>query len=302
MSVEKLKSLQDHLNQIILGNPLATKLAVICVLARGHLLIEDIPGVGKTTLAHALADLFGLPFKRVQFTSDLLPTDIIGMTIFDMESKKFHFKKGPIFTSTLLADEINRATPKTQSALLQAMEEQQVSIEGRQIDLPNPFFVIATQNPLEQSGTFPLPESQLDRFLMRVSLGYPSDDFEKQLLKRDKKTQKSSRKAIFEPSEVAALINLVDQVHASDALIDYLQSLLSKTRSNGKFTSGLSPRAGLQWLQAAKAMAFLDQRDAVLPEDIKQLAQYTAAHRLHCNDGSDPSVELSSIIEQTQVL
>ena len=256
MSVEKLKSLQDHLNQIILGNPLATKLAVICVLARGHLLIEDIPGVGKTTLAHALADLFGLPFKRVQFTSDLLPTDIIGMTIFDMESKKFHFKKGPIFTSTLLADEINRATPKTQSALLQAMEEQQVSIEGRQIDLPNPFFVIATQNPLEQSGTFPLPESQLDRFLMRVSLGYPSDDFEKQLLKRDKKTQKSSRKAIFEPSEVAALINLVDQVHASDALIDYLQSLLSKTRSNGKFTSGLSPRAGLQWLQAAKAMAF----------------------------------------------
>ena len=302
MSTKKLNSLLDNLNQIILGNPLATKLSVICLLARGHLLIEDIPGVGKTTLAHALADLFGLPFKRVQFTSDLLPTDIIGMTIFDMESKKFHFKKGPIFTSTLLADEINRATPKTQSALLQAMEEQQVSVEGRQIDLPNPFFVIATQNPLEQSGTFALPESQLDRFLMRISLGYPTDDFEKQLLKQDQKTNKKTRKAVFEPAELVALINLVDQVHVSDALIDYLQSLLSKTRSNGKFINGLSPRAGLQWLQAAKAMAFLEQRDTVLPEDIQQLAKFTAAHRLHCNDGSDSTIELASIIEQTEVL
>ena len=302
MSTEKLNLLLDNLNQIILGNPLATKLSVICLLARGHLLIEDIPGVGKTTLAHALADLFGLPFKRVQFTSDLLPTDIIGMTIFDMESKKFHFKKGPIFTSTLLADEINRATPKTQSALLQAMEEQQVSVEGRQIDLPNPFFVIATQNPLEQSGTFALPESQLDRFLMRISLGYQTDDFEKQLLKQNLKTNKNTRKAVFEPAELIALINLVDLVHVSDALIDYLQSLLSKTRSNGKFINGLSPRAGLQWLQAAKAMAFLEQRDTVLPEDIQQLAKFTAAHRLHCNDGSDSAIELASIIEQTEVL
>ena len=309
MSSNKLSQLLAQLNSIILGNPLATKLSVICLLARGHLLIEDIPGVGKTTLSHALADLFGLPFKRVQFTSDLLPTDIIGMTIFDMESKKFHFKRGPIFTSTLLADEINRATPKSQSALLQAMEEQQVSVEGSQIDLPNPFFVIATQNPLEQSGTFPLPESQLDRFLMRISLGYPSDQFEKQLLlshsrnKRKKRNSDADNKAspIFSAGEVLKLIDAVDLVHVSDALVSYLQSLLSQTRNNGKFVCGLSPRAGLQWLQAAKALAFIEGRDAVLPEDIKLLATYTAAHRLHCNDGSDSAVELAAIIEQTEV-
>ncbi len=305
MSIEKLEQLQQRLDQIILGNPLATKLSVICLLARGHLLIEDIPGVGKTTLAHALADLFGLPFKRVQFTSDLLPTDIIGMTIFDMDSKKFLFKKGPLFTSTLLADEINRATPKTQSALLQAMEEQQVSVEGRQIDLPDPFFVIATQNPLEQSGTFPLPESQLDRFLMRLSLGYPSARFEKTLLRQHSKMMSKEacdKQALFSNTELSNLIAAVDDIHVSDALIDYLQSLLSKTRNNGKFLTGLSPRAGLQWLQAAKALAMVEKRDSVLPEDIKTLAPYTAAHRLHCNDGSDTLIELAAIIEQTEIL
>lgn len=301
MSIEKLDLLLEQLNQIILGNPLATKLSVICLLARGHLLIEDIPGVGKTTLSHALANLFGLPFKRVQFTSDLLPTDIIGMTIFDVDTKKFRFKKGPMFTSTLLADEINRATPKTQSALLQAMEEQQVSIDGHQVDLPDPFFVIATQNPLEQSGTFPLPESQLDRFLMRISLGYPTEEFEKLLLKRQHKSN-SECESVFQAQEVADLIAAVDDIHVSDALIDYLQSLLSKTRSSGKFVNGLSPRAGLQWLQAAKALAFLEKRDAVLPDDIKLLAQYTAAHRLHCNDGSDSAAELADIIEHTEIL
>ena len=308
MSNPKIESLLEQLNQIILGNPLATRLAVICLLARGHLLIEDIPGVGKTTLSHALADLFGLPFKRVQFTSDLLPTDIIGMTIFDMDSKKFRFKKGPLFTSTMLADEINRATPKTQSALLQAMEEQQVSVDGRQFDLPNPFFVIATQNPLEHSGTFPLPESQLDRFLMRISLGYPSAAFEKELLKQsnnshaDFKLNGGQRIPVFASGEVLQLMEEVRNVHASDALVDYLQSLLGKTRSSGKFINGLSPRAGLQWLQAAKAHAFLEDRDAVLPEDIKLLARYTAAHRLHCSDGSDSEIELAAIIEQTEVL
>lgn len=305
MSINKLDLLQQRLNQIILGNPQATKLSVICLLARGHLLIEDIPGVGKTTLAHALADLFGLPFKRVQFTSDLLPTDIIGMTIFDMQSKSFRFKKGPLFTSTLLADEINRATPKTQSALLQAMEEQQVSIEGRQVDLPSPFFVIATQNPLEQSGTFPLPESQLDRFLMRLSIGYPGDQVEKQLLKRQSGGSFNSEKDIqpvFTNQELSELIESVDKIHVSDALIDYLQALLSKTRSNGKFVTGLSPRAGLQWLQAAKAMAMIENRDMVLPEDIKYLAPFTAAHRLHCNDGSDVEIELAAIIEETEIL
>jgi len=303
--MQKLDDLFNQLNQVILGNPLATKLSVVCLLARGHLLIEDIPGVGKTTLSHALADLFGLPFKRVQFTSDLLPTDIIGMTIFDMDSKKFHFKKGPLFTSILLADEINRATPKTQSALLQAMEEQQVSVEGKQINLSEPFFVIATQNPLEQSGTFPLPESQLDRFLMRISLGYPSADFEKQLLARNgHKTnrQKHKPEAVFTNQEIQQLISTVDQIHVSDAIVEYLQNLLAQTRSSGKFVNGLSPRAGLQWLQAAKALALIEQRDAVLPEDIKVLAPHTAAHRLHCSDGSDSLAELANIIASTEIL
>lgn len=301
--MHKLDTLFERLNQIILGNENATKLAVVCLLARGHLLIEDIPGVGKTTLAHALADLFGLPFKRVQFTSDLLPTDIIGMTIFDMESKKFHFKKGPLFTSILLADEVNRATPKTQSALLQAMEEQQVSVEGRQINLAEPFFVIATQNPLEQSGTFPLPESQLDRFLMRISLGYPDAEHEKQLLKsRGRRGRNDDQTGVFDAEQVRALTEEVDQVHASDAIIDYLQSLISQTRESSDFVTGLSPRAGLQWLQAAKALAFIEGRDAVLPEDIKFLAPHTAAHRLHCSDGSDTVTALEEIIINTEVL
>ncbi len=298
--MQKLDALFEQLNSVILGNPLATKLALVCLLARGHLLIEDIPGVGKTTLSHALANLLGLPYKRVQFTSDLLPTDIIGMTIFDMESKKFIFKKGPLFTSILLADEINRATPKTQSALLQAMEEQQVSVEGQQISLSTPFFVIATQNPLEQSGTFPLPESQLDRFLMRLSLGYPSAEFEKQLLMGQNTRGKLA--PVLSQKDVADLIDKVHNVHVSEAIVDYLQSLVSQTRSCGKFVTGLSPRAGLQWLQACKAMAFVEGRDAVLPDDVKLLADYTAAHRLHCNDGSESSLALTEIIKQTEVI
>jgi MoxR-like ATPase len=298
--MKKLDALFEQLNSIILGKPLATKLAVVCLLARGHLLIEDIPGVGKTTLSHALAKLFGLPYKRVQFTSDLLPTDIIGMTIFDLESKKFHFKKGPIFTSILLADEINRATPKTQSALLQAMEEQQVSVEGQQLNLNDPFFVIATQNPLEQSGTFPLPESQLDRFLMRLSLGYPNAEFEKQLLLGHNKRGDAS--AVFSAEEGAAMIKQVENIHASEAVVDYLQTLLARTRDSGKFITGLSPRAGLQWLRAAKALAYVEGRDSVLPDDIKLLASYTAAHRLHCNDGSDSNDALDEIVASVEVL
>ncbi|MFT5573446.1 MAG: MoxR-like ATPase [Cryomorphaceae bacterium] len=301
--MQKLDTLFEQLNEIILGNPQATKLAVVCLLARGHLLIEDIPGVGKTTLAHGLADLLGLPFKRVQFTSDLLPTDVIGMTIFDMGSKKFQFKKGPLFTSILLADEVNRATPKTQSALLQAMEEQQVSVEGRQIDLADPFFVIATQNPLEQSGTFPLPESQLDRFLMRISLGYPDVESEKRLLKSNGRRGKSSTKqAVFSTDEVREISKEIDTVYVSDPLVDYLQSLIRGTRESGLFVTGLSPRAGLQWLQAARALAFIEGRDSVLPEDIKFLAEHTAAHRLHCSDGSDSATELARIIDKTELL
>lgn len=301
--MQKLEVLFEKLNHVILGNPDATKLAVVCLLARGHLLIEDIPGVGKTTLSHALANLFGLPYKRVQFTSDLLPSDIIGMTIFDMDSKKFHFKRGPIFTSLLLADEINRATPKTQSALLQAMEEQQISVEGRQIDLSSPFFVIATQNPLEQSGTFPLPESQLDRFLIRLSLGYPSAEFEKKLLlKQGGKTVSNSQTPVFTSDEVAVLCAEVDKVHVSENLVTYLQKILASTRTSGKFVNGLSPRAGLQWLQAAKALTFIEGRDAVLPDDVKFLATHTAAHRLHCNDGANSADELTSLIASIDVI
>ena len=298
--MQQTTDLLEQLDSIILGNPLATKLSLVCLLARGHLLIEDIPGVGKTTLSHALADSLGLHYKRVQFTSDLLPTDIIGLTIFDPESKKFQFKKGPIFTSILLADEINRATPKSQSSLLQAMEEKQVSIEGRQIDLPSPFFVIATQNPLEQSGTFPLPESQLDRFLMRISLGNPSAEFEKKLLMR--KNQRSDINAVLDQQQVQSLIQQVDKQHASEAVIDYLQALLEKTRNCGKFVTGLSPRAGLQWLQAAKALAFIEGRDDVLPDDIKILAPFTSAHRLHCNDGADSVDQLNTLINETEIL
>lgn len=301
--MQKLDQLFEQLNQVILGNPDATKLAVVCLLARGHLLIEDIPGVGKTTLSHALANLFGLPYKRVQFTSDLLPSDIIGMTIFDMDTKKFHFKRGPVFTSLLLADEINRATPKTQSALLQAMEEQQVSVEGRQVDLSSPFFVIATQNPLEQSGTFPLPESQLDRFLMRLSLGYPSAEFEKQLLlNKGGKSATQGQTPVFSKEEVFDLCAEADKVHASEAVVTYLQQILGETRRSGKFVNGLSPRAGLQWLQAAKALAFIEGRDAVLPDDIKALAVHTAAHRLHCNDGANSADEIGNIIASINVL
>lgn len=298
--MQQIKALLEQLDAIILGNPLATKLSLVCLLARGHLLIEDIPGVGKTTLSHALADSLGLPYKRVQFTSDLLPTDIIGLTIYDAQSKKFQFKRGPIFTSILLADEINRATPKSQSSLLQAMEEKQVAIEGQQIDLPSPFFVIATQNPLEQSGTFPLPESQLDRFLMRISLGYPGTEFEKQLLMQ--KNKHSDINKVLDQTQVQALIEQVDKQHVSEAVIDYLQTLLEKTRSSGKFVTGLSPRAGLQWLQAAKSLAFIEGRDTVLPDDIKILAPYTAAHRLHCNDGADSSDQLNTLISETEVL
>ena len=297
--MEKLNQLFKQLNSVILGNPQATKLSVVCLLARGHLLLEDIPGVGKTTLSHALADCFGLPFKRVQFTSDLLPTDVIGMTIFDMDSKKFQFKRGPIFTSMLLADEINRATPKTQSALLQAMEEKKVSIEGNEIDLSNPFFVIATQNPIEQSGTFPLPESQLDRFLMRLSLGYPSPDNERLLLAQ--KVNREKQAAVFAENEVADLINKVDDIYVSDAIIEYLQDLLQATRESNIFVTGLSPRAGLQWLQASKALALVEGRDAVLPEDIKQIAPHTALHRLQCSDGSSNKDELQKILNTISV-
>lgn len=228
-----LNSVLAGLDAIILGNPFANKLALVCLLAQGHLLIEDIPGVGKTTLSHTLANLLGLPFKRVQFTSDLLPTDVLGVTIYDPDTKRFSFKKGPIFTSVLLADEINRATPKTQSALLQAMEEYEVSIEGRTLSLDKPFFVIATQNPLEQHGTFPLPESQLDRFLIRLSLGYPGEKFEKQLLQGS--LDKTSAQALLTPEQLLVHMSNAQQVHCAQPVVDYLWQILEATRRSDSF-------------------------------------------------------------------
>ncbi len=290
----ELSRVLEELDSIILGNPLANRLSLVCLLAQGHLLIEDIPGVGKTTLSHTLANLLGLPFKRVQFTSDLLPTDVLGVTIYDPDTKRFSFKKGPVFTSVLLADEINRATPKTQSALLQAMEEYEVSIEGNTLSLDKPFFVIATQNPLEQHGTFALPESQLDRFLIRLSLGYPGEKFEKQLLNgtHDRK----QAKPLLSTQDLLSHMERSQEVHCSQAVVDYLWSILESTRRSEFFQTGLSPRAGLQWLRAAKAYAYLDGRDMVLPDDIRLLAPFVGAHRLQTISGKDAAQLLESII------
>lgn len=299
---QHLDNLLEALNKIILGNPSAVELAVSCLLAQGHLLIEDLPGVGKTTLSRALASLLGLPYKRVQFTNDLLPSDVLGVTIYDMDSKKFRFKKGPVFTSVLLADEINRANPKTQSALLQAMEEQQVSVDGTEFDLPAPFFVIATQNPQEQSGTFPLPESQLDRFLMRISIGYPDREHELQLLQQNKRGHSLAIDSLLSASELQLMMQAVSNVHASDAVIEYLQNIIQKTRDSGRFINGLSPRAGLQWLQAAKAYAFVQGRDMVLPEDVRDLFPHTASHRLHSQDGSSTDEIMTDLLETIEII
>ncbi len=267
--------------KIILGKERQIRLAVACLLARGHLLIEDLPGVGKTTLAHTLAKLLGLDFQRISFTSDLLPADIIGVSIFDRASGSFKFHPGPIFSHLILADEINRATPKTQSALLEAMEEHQVTAEGETRPLPEPFFVIATQNPSHQVGTFALPESQLDRFLMRIELGYPDRDAERALL------QGSERRALVAtldpclgPGELIELQTSAAQVHASSALLDYIQAIVEHTRRAPEFTNGMSPRAALGLLHAAQAWAMLEGRDKVLPEDVQAILPGVAGHRL----------------------
>jgi MoxR-like ATPase len=276
--------LQQVINQtgtMILGKEHQIKLALACLLARGHLLIEDLPGVGKTILSHVLAATLGLRFTRVQFTSDLLPADILGVSIYERDSGNFKFHPGPIFSQVVLADEVNRATPKTQSALLEAMEEHQVSVEGQTIALPSPFFVIATQNPAYQIGTFPLPESQLDRFLMVISLGYPEQSAERALLAgRDRRDMLDELKPVLQPDELLALQQQVRRVHASDALIDYVQALLAFSRESPYFLTGLSPRAGLALLGAARAWALLEGRDHVMPEDVQTVLPHVAAHRL----------------------
>ncbi|MFA7268735.1 MAG: MoxR family ATPase [Sterolibacterium sp.] len=266
---------------VILGKERQIRLSLACLLARGHLLIEDLPGVGKTTLARLLAQLLGLQFQRIQFTSDMLPADIVGVSIFDRASGGFTFHPGPIFAQLVLADEVNRATPKTQSALLEAMEERQVTTEGETRPLPTPFFVIATQNPSYSIGTFPLPESQLDRFLMRIDLGYPDLAAERELLcGADRREMIAGLSPCLAPQELAAWQQAVTKIHVADALIDYTQALVTHTRQSPDYQVGLSPRAALALLAAARAWALLEGRDYVLPEDIQLVLPAVAPHRL----------------------
>jgi MoxR-like ATPase len=276
-----VQALLQQLNSVLVGKPQQVRQSLCCLLAGGHLLIEDVPGVGKTTLAQALALSLGLDFARVQFTPDLMPSDLSGVSVYDRQSQSFVFHQGPLFSQVLLADEINRASPKTQSALLEAMEEKQVSIDGASRPLPQPFFVIATQNPQEQLGTYALPESQLDRFLMRLSLGYPDRAAERALLKgQDRRAVLANLPSVITSAQLIQLQQAVLTVHASDALLDYLQNLIEATRSGQWFAQGLSPRAGIAILKAAKAHAFIDQRDYVAPDDIQAIFAICASHRL----------------------
>jgi MoxR-like ATPase len=278
----KLEACLDAVNQLVLGKEEQVRLAMACMLARGHLLIEDLPGMGKTTLSHALAKVLGLSFQRIQFTSDLLPGDILGTSVFDRDSSQFVFHPGPIFAELVLADEINRATPKSQSALLEAMEEGQVTIEGATRPLPDPFFVIATQNPANQGGTFALPESQLDRFLMRICLGYPGKAAEKALLMGEgRRSLLPNLQPLLDHRELAEIQAQIPQVRASDALLDYILRLVDATRTQAQFSSGLSPRASLALLAGARAWAFLAGRDYVIPEDVQAVLPAVAGHRLH---------------------
>jgi len=278
---EQIQQAVSVLNGILLGKNNQVRLAVCSVLARGHLLIEDIPGMGKTTLSHALAATLGLSYNRIQFTSDLLPADLLGFSLYDKEAGDLIFHPGPIFAQVILADEINRASPRTQSALLEAMEEQQVSIEGETRPLPDPFFVIATQNPLDQGGTFPLPESQLDRFLMRLQLGYPDRRAERELLMgRDRRELTAALEPILGPETLGQLQTAVNEVATSDALLDYIQRILAYSREIPGVLYGLSPRAGLGLLRASRAWALMEGRDHVLPEDLQAILPSVVEHRL----------------------
>ena len=277
----RIHAVAAQVGEVIVGKEVQIRQALVCLLAGGHLLIEDVPGVGKTTLAHALATSLGLKFNRVQFTSDLLPADVVGISVFDREKNGFSFHPGPVFTQVLLADEINRATPKTQSALLEAMEERQVSADGMTRELPDPFFVIATQNPTHQIGTFQLPESQLDRFLMCLSLGYPDAAAERALLMgEDRRAMVKAMRPAMTPGELADARAALRDVHASAALVNYVQALVQASRQGGLFAEGLSPRAAIALLQAARAWAALEGRNHVLPEDVQAVLLPVAAHRL----------------------
>jgi len=280
-----LQQLLEAAGAIVLGKPETLKLAVTCLVAGGHLLLEDLPGVGKTTLAHTLARLSGLSFQRLQFTSDMLPSDILGASVYQRETQSFVLHRGPVFTQVLLADEINRATPRAQSALLEAMEERQVTLDGITHDLPQPFFVIATQNPLEQVGTYPLPESQLDRFLMRLSLGYPAASAERELLRGQARRDLLARLQPVLPAEAfVQMQSEVSRIHVADALLDYLQALLARSRTAPECVHGLSPRAGLALLRAAQAWALVHGRQHCVPEDLQAVLPSVIGHRLTPRD------------------
>jgi MoxR-like ATPase len=300
----RLRDAIDSVNGILLGKERQVQLAFSCLLSKGHLLIEDLPGVGKTTLAHALATVIGAQYQRIQFTSDLLPADILGVSIYRRDQERFEFHPGPIFSELVLADEVNRATPKTQSALLEAMAEGQVTIEGDTHVLPNPFFVIATQNPLDLVGTFPLPDSQLDRFLLSISLGFPEPSVERRLLTATDRAQVlSETRAVLEPEDILALQNDCLRVHTSEALLDYIQALLAETRNSRWFETGLSPRAGIALLHCSRAHAYIENRDFAAPEDVKAVFPALSKHRMTVPHGMEASVEeqISDLLRQVAV-
>ena len=300
---QKMDTVVSALNKILLGKENQVRLALCGLLARGHLLIEDIPGMGKTTLSHALAKIMGLSHQRIQFTNDLLPADVLGYSMYDKQAGGLVFHPGPIFAQVVLADEINRASPRTQSALLEAMEERQVSIEGETRPLPTPFFVIATQNPIEQGGTFPLPESQLDRFLMRLRLGYPDPKAERELLEgEDRKHLTDRLQAILPHDELVALQQAVEKVSASPALLDYLQRLLEQSRRMPGLLYGLSPRAGLGLLRAAKAWALMEGRNHVLPDDVQAVFPAVAEHRLEQGESGKARERVRQLLTTVSVL
>jgi MoxR-like ATPase len=293
---QRLIATLTAVERVVLGKPRQVRLCLACLLARGHLLIEDVPGVGKTTLAHTLARALGLAWTRVQFTSDMLPADIIGVSVFDRTTQKFHFRRGPIFTQLLLADEVNRASPKAQSALLEAMEERQVSVDGVTHALPEPFFVVATQNPHEQIGTYGLPESQLDRFLMRISLGYPDAESERRLLLAGERRELlAEAPAVLSPAELIALQRAAHAVHVSAPLLDYVQALVARTRATLRL--GLSPRAAQGLVRAAQGWALVEGAAAVMPEHVQAVLPAVAAHRLEVQE-DDAAVDGAAFAEQ----
>jgi MoxR-like ATPase len=297
MQRQSLIAAQEQVNALVLGKQFEVRLAFVALLSDGHLLIEDLPGLGKTTLAHALAATLGLGFQRVQFTSDLLPADVLGVSVYDAATRQFQFHPGPVFTHVLLADEINRAPPRTQSALLEAMAEHQVTLDGATRALPQPFFVIATQNPVDLSGTYPLPDSQLDRFLLRMALGYPNAESERALLAgSDRRELISQAKPLLSVDDVLALRHAVQQVHASEALVGYVQALLARSRAHPGVRVGLSPRAGIALLRAARAHALLLGRGHALPEDVQALFAAVAAHRLVAEAESSSAPALAKAI------